>query len=247
MRSLLTSSPCAKSAPKDAPGRLPSRPPAPAAPSRPARRAGREGAAGAGGRLGRRPGASFGADFAQGDDVSNDLIRVLETALEKKQVLTRASELLCYAYDATAGVEGRVPDVVVLPASTDEVARVVRIARDAGAPVYPRGAGTSLSGGAIPARGGIVLSTAGMDAVLELDVENQCAIVQPGVVIQRLNDMAAGHGLMYPPDPGSVAVATMGGSIAECAGGLRGLKYGVTKHYVTGLEVVLADGQVVRL
>lgn len=179
--------------------------------------------------------------------MSNDLIRALEGALQKDRVLTKASELLCYAYDATAGEAGRVPDVVVLPASTDEVARVVRIARDAGAPVYPRGAGTGLSGGAIPARGGIVLSTAGMDAVLELDVENQCAIVQPGVVIQRLNDMAAGHGLMYPPDPGSVAVATMGGSIAECAGGLRGLKYGVTKHYVTGLEVVLADGQVVRL
>ena len=179
--------------------------------------------------------------------MSNDLIRALEGALQKDRVLTKASELLCYAYDATAGEAGRVPDVVVLPASTDEVARVVRIARDAGAPVYPRGAGTGLSGGAIPARGGIVLSTAGMDAVLELDVENQCAIVQPGVVIQRLNDVAAGHGLMYPPDPGSVAVATMGGSIAECAGGLRGLKYGVTKHYVTGLEVVLADGQVVRL
>jgi FAD/FMN-containing dehydrogenase len=122
-----------------------------------------------------------------------------------------------------------------------------RIARDAGTPVYPRGAGTSLSGGAIPVRGGIVLSTAAMDALLELDVANQCAVVQPGVIIQRLNDLAAEHGLMYPPDPGSVAVATMGGSIAECAGGLRGLKYGVTKHYVTGLEVVLADGQVVRL
>jgi len=179
--------------------------------------------------------------------VSNDLIRALQGALRKKQVLTRASDLLCYAYDATAGEAGRVPDVVVLPASTDEVERVVCIARDRGVPVYPRGAGTSLSGGAIPARGGIVLSTAGMDAVLELDVENQCAIVQPGVIIQRLDDMAAEHGLMYPPDPGSVAVATMGGSIAECAGGLRGLKYGVTKHYVTGLEVVLADGQVVRL
>jgi len=179
--------------------------------------------------------------------VSNDLIRALEGALSKERVLTKASELLCYAYDATAGDVGQAPDVVVLAASTDEVARVVRIARDSGVPVYPRGAGTSLSGGAIPARRGIVLSTAGMDAVLELDVENQCAIVQPGVVIQRLNDMAAEHGLMYPPDPGSVAVATMGGSIAECAGGLRGLKYGVTKHYVTGLEVVLADGQVVRL
>ena len=179
--------------------------------------------------------------------MSDDLIRALASALPKGRVLTRTSELLCYAYDATASEARRVPDVVVLPASTDEVARVVRIARGAGAPVYPRGAGTSLSGGAIPAQGGIVLSTTRMDAVLELDAENHCAIVQPGVVIQLLNDLAAAHGLMYPPDPGSVAVATMGGSIAECAGGLRGLKYGVTKHYVTGLEVVLADGQIVRL
>ena len=179
--------------------------------------------------------------------MSTDLIRALEGALGKQQVLTKTSDLLCYAYDATADAEGRAPDVVVLPASTDEVVRVVCIARDAGVPVYPRGAGTSLSGGAIPARGGIVLSTAAMDAVLELDAENHCAIVQPGVVIQHLKDMADEHGLMYPPDLGSVAVATMGGSIAECSGGLRGLKYGVTKHYVTGLEVVLADGQVVRL
>ena len=179
--------------------------------------------------------------------MSHEYIRALEGALQKDQVLTKAPELLCYAYDATAGRVGPAPDVVVLPASTDEVARVVRIARDAGVPVYPRGAGTSLSGGAIPARGGIVLSTAGMDAVIELDVENHCATVQPGVVLQRLNDMAAEHGLMYPPDPGSVAVATIGGSLAECAGGLRGLKYGVTKHYVTGLEVVLADGRAVRL
>ena len=180
--------------------------------------------------------------------MSSDLIRALRGALPKDQVLTKASDLLCYAYDATAGDAGRVPDVVVLPASTDEVARVVGIARDAAVPVYPRGAGTSLSGGAIPARGGIVLSTArdGRRARAR-SPRTSAPIVQPGVVIQRLNDLAAEHGLMYPPDPGSVAVATMGGSIAECAGGLRGLKYGVTKHYVTGLEVVLADGQVVRL
>ena len=179
--------------------------------------------------------------------MSDDLIGTLRGLLPKDRVLSKASDLLCYAYDATATDSGRVPDVVVLPSSTDEVARVVRVARDAGVPVYPRGAGTSLSGGAIPARGGIVLSTAAMDAVLEIDAQNHAAVVQPGVILQSLNDLVAEHGLVYPPDPGSVAVATVGGSIAECAGGLRGLKYGVTKHYVTGLEVVLADGQVVRL
>ena len=179
--------------------------------------------------------------------MSADLVTSLRRAVGRDQVLTSAADLACYAYDATADDEGRAPDVVVLPASTAEVAAVVGVARDTGTPVYPRGAGTSLSGGAIPARGGIVLSTAAMDAVLEVDAENHAATVQPGVVLQRLNDLAAEHGLLYPPDPGSVAVATIGGSIAECAGGLRGLKYGVTKHYVTGLEVVLANGETVRL
>jgi glycolate oxidase len=178
--------------------------------------------------------------------VDRETIKALAGALDKDRVLTGRTDLLCYAYDGTADGEQSLPDVVVLPQTTGEVAAVVRVAAASGIPLYPRGAGTNLSGGTIPARRGIVVSTARMDAVLEVDTENHCATVQPGVVIQHLNDVAAEHGLMYPPDPGSVAVATMGGSIAECAGGLRGLKYGVTKHYVTGLEVVLADATVVR-
>jgi glycolate oxidase len=175
------------------------------------------------------------------------LVRALRRVLPAERVLTRPSELYLYRYDATDGETGLTPEAVALPQTTAEVAGVVRAAHESGAPVYPRGAGTSLSGGAVPARGGIVLSTAAMDRVLDLDVADQMAVVQPGVVLQQLDDLAATHGLMYPPDPGSVATATVGGSIAECSGGLRGLKYGVTKHYVTGLEVVLADGRILRL
>lgn len=178
--------------------------------------------------------------------MTDRLIAALKRLLPGDRVLTGPADLVAYSYDSTA-LERHLPSVVVLPKTTGEVSGVLVVANELGVPVYPRGAGTSLSGGAVPTRGGIVLCTARMDAVLELDVANHAAVVQPGVVLQHLDDLASRHGLLYPPDPGSVAVATVGGSIAECAGGLRGLKYGVTKHYVTGLEVVLADGRVVRL
>jgi glycolate oxidase len=133
-----------------------------------------------------------------------------------------------------------------MPSSTGEVRRIVNLARARGIPIYPRGAGTNLSGGATPLDGGIVLSFQKMNSILEVDPENLTATVQPGVVIQALNNAVAPHGLLYPPDPGTVNTATMGGSVAENSGGLRGLKYGVTKHYVMGLEVVLANGDAVR-
>jgi glycolate oxidase len=133
-----------------------------------------------------------------------------------------------------------------MPTSIDEVQQVVNLARRSGVALYPRGAGTNLSGGTIPVQKGIVLSLQKMNKILEVDAENLTAVVQPGVVIQALNNAAAVHGLMYPPDPGTVTTATMGGSVAENSGGLRGLKYGVTKHYVMGMEVVLANGDRVR-
>jgi len=161
-------------------------------------------------------------------------------------VLTKKVDLVTYSYDATADVPRQIPDVVVMPQNTREVQSIVNLARRRGVPIYPRGAGTNLSGGAIPLAGGIVLSFQKMNKILDVDPQNLTAIVQPGVVIQALNDAAAPHGLIYPPDPGTVATATMGGSVAENSGGLRGLKYGVTKHYVMGMEVVLANGDAVR-
>ena len=176
--------------------------------------------------------------------LDNSVIEQLRAIVD--DVLTRKVDLVTYSYDATADVPRQIPDVVVLPTNTKQVQDIVNLARTRGIPIYPRGAGTNLSGGAIPLRGGIVLSFQKMNQILEVDPENLTATVQPGVVIQALNNAVSGHGLIYPPDPGTVATATMGGSVAENSGGLRGLKYGVTKHYVMGMEVVLANGDKVR-
>ena len=174
------------------------------------------------------------------------IIHQLETIAGRDNVLTEKVDLLTYSYDATADVPRSIPDVVVMPTSTQQVQQLVRLADEAGIAVYPRGAGTNLSGGCIPVKKGIVLSFQKMNKILEIDTENLTATVQPGVVIQELNNSIAAHGLIYPPDPGTVATATMGGSVAENSGGLRGLKYGVTKHYVMGMEVVLASGEKFR-
>jgi len=170
----------------------------------------------------------------------------LEGILGATGVLADKAGLVAYSYDATADVPRPLPDVVALPANAEQVERVVKLARSHDVPIYPRGAGTNLSGGAIPLRAGIVLSMQRMNRIVEVDPANLTATVEPGVVIQALNDAVAPHGLIYPPDPGTVATATMGGSVAENSGGLRGLKYGVTKHYVMGMEVVLASGERVK-
>jgi len=175
-------------------------------------------------------------------EVINELVKIMG----KENVITGREDLLCYSYDATPDVPDPLPDVVVTPSNTGQVSQLVQIARQFKVPLYPRGSGTNLSGGTVPLKGGIVLSLLKMAEIMEVDAENLTATVQPGVIIQDLNNAVAPHGLLYPPDPGTVATATMGGSVAECSGGLRGLKYGVTKHYVMGLEVVLADGQVAR-
>ncbi|HVJ04482.1 MAG TPA: FAD-linked oxidase C-terminal domain-containing protein [Candidatus Saccharimonadales bacterium] len=174
------------------------------------------------------------------------IIEQFRSLLGQGNVLTSKVNLATYSYDATADVPRGTPDVIVMPTTTEQVQSVVNLARKNGIAIYPRGAGTNLSGGTIPVERGIVLSLQKMDKILEVDAENLTATVQPGVVIQDLNNAAAPHGLMYPPDPGTVTTATMGGSVAENSGGLRGLKYGVTKHYVMGMEVVLANGDRVR-
>ncbi|MQL51974.1 FAD-binding protein [Desulfofundulus thermobenzoicus] len=173
-------------------------------------------------------------------------IEALRRELGAENVITGPEDLLCYSFDATPDLPEGKPDVVVTPENTGQVVKVVKIARQYGLPVYPRGSGTNLSGGTVPIKGGIVLTTVKMNRIIEVDPSNLTATVQPGVIIQDLNDAVAPYGLIYPPDPGTVATATMGGSVAECSGGLRGLKYGVTRHYVMGVEVVLADGEVVR-
>lgn len=173
-------------------------------------------------------------------------IKQLEEIVGAGNVLTKKADLVTYSYDATADMPSQLPDVVVMPETTAAVQKIVLLAKEKKMAIYPRGAGTNLSGGTIPLKKGIVMSFQKMDKILEVDPENLTATVQAGVVIQALNDAVAPYGLIYPPDPGTVTTATMGGSVAECAGGLRGLKYGVTKHYIMGMEVVLASGEIFR-
>lgn len=178
--------------------------------------------------------------------LDSSIIRQLEEIVGAGNVLTKKADLVTYSYDATADMPTQIPDVVVMPATTAAVQKIVLLAKEKKLAIYPRGAGTNLSGGTIPLKKGIVLSFQKMDKILEVDPENLTATVQAGVVIQALSDAVAPYGLIFPPDPGTVATATMGGSVAECAGGLRGLKYGVTKHYIMGMEVVLASGEIFR-
>ncbi len=138
------------------------------------------------------------------------------------------------------------PEVVVRPASTTEVARVLALAHEAGVPVTPRGAGSGLSGGALPVFGGILLTLERLDKIVELDLDNRMAVVQPGVITATLHARALEHGLYYPPDPASSAYCQIGGNLAENAGGPHAVKYGLTRDYVLALEAVRIDGGVFR-
>ncbi|HYB19510.1 MAG TPA: FAD-binding oxidoreductase, partial [Thermodesulfobacteriota bacterium] len=151
-------------------------------------------------------------------------------------------DLLMYSYDAF--MVQALPEAVLLPISTEEVSRIMKIASREKIPVTPRGAGTNLTGGSVPTRGGIALVFTKMNKILQIDKENRIAVLQPGVINMEFQKELAKQGLYYPPDPGSMAVTTMGGNVAENAGGPRAVKYGVTKDYLLGLEVVLASGQV---
>lgn len=153
-------------------------------------------------------------------------------------------DLLMYSYDAFM-VKG-MPEVVLLPVSTEEVTKVMKVASREKIPVTARGAGTNLTGGSVPVKGGIVLAFTKMNKILKIDKENRIAVLQPGVINMEFQKELAKQGLYYPPDPGSMAVTTMGGNVAENAGGPRAVKYGVTKDYLLGLEVVLASGEVLR-
>jgi glycolate oxidase len=169
----------------------------------------------------------------------------LKKFLPHEDILTRSVDRRLYSYDAGT-LWKHTPDLVLFPRSTRDVVEIMKIACHHGIPVTPRGAGTNQSGGSIPIRGGIVLCFSRMNRILEIDRENRTALVEPGVVLQNLNLALKEQGLYFPPDPQSFFAATMGGIIAENAGGPVCVKYGVTKQYVLSLTVVLADGQVVQ-
>jgi glycolate oxidase len=170
--------------------------------------------------------------------------RDLSRFVEPSRILAEPADLICYSYDATR-MES-MPLIVVRARSTQEVSNVMRVANNHRVSVTPRGAATGLSGGSIPLKGGIVIDMTLMDRILDIDLDNLRVTVESGTVTNSVNVALARFGLIYPPDPSSNLASTIGGNIAENAGGLRGLKYGVTGDYVYGLEVVLPDGTVIK-
>jgi glycolate oxidase len=150
-----------------------------------------------------------------------------------------------HSHDEALTVEWTTPDAVVLPTTTEHVAATLRLAAEHRVAVTPRGSGTGLSGACVPTQGGIVVSFEAMNRVLEVDTENHVAVVQPGVTLEQLNAELAPHGFFYPVSPGENS-ASLGGNVATNAGGMRAVKYGVTRHHVLGLEVVLPGGEVIR-
>ncbi len=174
-----------------------------------------------------------------------ELAGALRSLLGAEKVLWAREDLLLYEYDGAIDIA--TPDAVVLPNETADVAKLARFCAEHAVPLVPRGAGTGLSGGAIPVEGGVVISFARMSRILEIDVPNLRAVVQPGLVNLHLSTAAAPSGLYFVPDPSSQKACTLGGNVAENSGGPHTLAYGVTTNHVTGLEVVLSDGTVVRL
>jgi glycolate oxidase len=177
--------------------------------------------------------------------VTPALIDALDAIVGPSNVVRADPDLLLYGRDETEDLQYR-PEVAVRPGSTAEVAAVMRLASEANVPVTPRGAGTGLSGGALPVYGGIVLSIDRMKAILEIDEENLMCVTQPGVITGVLQAEVAKRGLYYPPDPASSGSCLIGGNIAENSGGPHCVKYGLTKDYVLALEAVTADGHVLR-
>ncbi|HKX61925.1 MAG TPA: FAD-linked oxidase C-terminal domain-containing protein [Verrucomicrobiae bacterium] len=166
----------------------------------------------------------------------------LSALVGAKNVLTQKEDLIPYAFDGTAAMK-QMPGCVVFVESAAQVRDVLRLANETQTPVVTRGSGTGLSGGSLPSPGCIVLCTVRMNRILEVDRANLTILVEPGVTTVQVADAAAAAGLFYPPDPGSMRISTIGGNVAENSGGLRGLKYGITRNYVMGLEVVLPDGE----
>lgn len=176
--------------------------------------------------------------------MNSEQIQVIKNIVASGRVFTDEQDRYSYSFDASFGTY--LPDVVVQTKSVQEVAEIVKYANTAKIPVYPRGQSTSLSGGPLPVQGGIVLDMSVMNDVLEIDEEDLVAVVSPGVLTADIHKAAEKKGLMYPPDPSSSHVSTIGGNLAENSGGPRGLKYGVTKDYVIGLEVITPEGEIVR-
>ncbi|MCL5268154.1 MAG: FAD-binding protein [Bacteroidetes bacterium] len=177
-----------------------------------------------------------------GDNVKKELRKIFG----QKRFLDSVEDRIAYSYDGTPVISS-MPDAIVIPASVDQISALIRLANDEKFAVVPRGSGSGLSGGSVPSKNSVVLLMSQWNKVLELDKNNLTAWVEPGVITAKLQSQVESQGLFYPPDPGSAQICTLGGNVAENAGGLRGLKYGVTKNYTLGFEVVLPTGEVMKI
>ena len=172
------------------------------------------------------------------------IYKALEKIVGPEHITDRDTDRQSYAYDATQ-IQAW-PDGVVFPGTTEEIAAILRLANTHQFPVVPRGAGSGMSGGSVPIQGGVVVVLLRMNRIIKIDVNNLLAVAEPGVITRDLQQAVEAEGLFYPPDPSSSHFSTLGGNLAECAGGGRAVKYGVTRDYVLGLEVVLPSGEILR-
>lgn len=178
--------------------------------------------------------------------VDDEVLNFLTRLFGKEKVLLDPDLVEMYTHDEVPGLKAQ-PEVVVRATTVDQIAKLMKLANEKRIPVTPRGAGYGLSGGAVPVCGGIVLSLEKMNRILEIDKKNLMITVEPGVITGKIHEAVEREGLFYPPDPASLDSCTIGGNVAECAGGPRAIKYGVTKDYVCGLEAVLPTGEVIKL
>ncbi|KPJ78681.1 MAG: glycolate oxidase subunit GlcD [Deltaproteobacteria bacterium SG8_13] len=177
--------------------------------------------------------------------MSKALVKEFQKAAGKENVMNDEADRLTYSYDA-AVLEPVMPSLAVRPVDGEGLSRVVRLCNENRLPLTVRGAGTNLSGGAVPSTGGVVVLTNALNRIVELNTEDMFAVVQPGVITAKLAAAVEAQGLFYPPDPGSQSVSTLGGNVAENAGGLRGLKYGVTRDYVMGIQFFDVNGEPIK-
>ena len=173
------------------------------------------------------------------------LIAELATIVSPEPVLTAQEDLVPYSFDGTAALT-QMPACIIFPRNTGQVSQVLQWANRTRTPIVTRGSGTGLSGGSLPTPGSVVLCTVKMDQVLELDRKNLTLLVEAGATTEAVANAAGAANLFYPPDPGSMKISTIGGNVAENSGGLRGLKYGVTRNYIMGMETVLPRGEIVK-
>lgn len=173
------------------------------------------------------------------------IIKRLQRIFEKGDILTQEKDLVFYQYDAS--LDRGMPDAVVFPRSTDQIVALVKLARQHRIPLIPRGSGSNLSGGSIAIWGGIIVQFSHMNRILEIDLDNRCAVVEPGVYNLDLQNALAPYKFYFAPDPASQRVATIGGNVAENAGGPHCIKYGVTVNHILGLEMVTAEGELLQI